>query len=108
MAKLELNDDNFVKAVLNAPGVVLVDFFAVWCGPCQAMKSVIAEIAAEELEGVTVGEVDIDQASELASKYVITSVPTFKIFKAGEVIDGWTGVETKAQLKKRLNKALGN
>jgi len=96
MAGTELNADNFEAKVLKSKDIILVDFFAEWCGPCQMMKPVLEELGF--------GAVDIDKDPDLASKYGVMSVPTFKIFKGGEVADEWTGVVTKAEIEERLEK----
>jgi len=69
-----------------ASGIVLVDFFAVWCGPCQAMKPILDEYAGQA-EDVKVLSVDVDQLADLASDYQVMSIPTFIIFKDGAAVD---------------------
>jgi thioredoxin 1 len=102
--EIAVNSENFKTEVLEAEGVVLVDFFATWCGPCMMMKPVIEQVL-EESEGLKVALVDIDQASDLASENGVMSVPTFKIFKNGEMVDEWTGAISKAEVAERVKKA---
>ena len=91
--------ENFQEEVLDAKQPVLVDMFATWCGPCKMMSPVIEELA-EEYEGqVKVGKVDIDADSELAAQYGIMSVPTFLVFKDGQISDKIIGAVPKEILK---------
>jgi thioredoxin 1 len=81
-----VSQDDFQSTVLDASGVVLVDFYAEWCGPCQGMLPVVEDLAANGPEGLTVVKVNIDDAPEVASEYGVMSIPTFKVFKDGEVV----------------------
>lgn len=97
--------ENFEKEVLKSDVPVLVDMFATWCGPCKMMAPVVEEIAGE-YEGIAkVGKVDIDQDSDLAARYSIMSVPTFLIFKNGEVVDKVVGGVPKDILTQAIEKA---
>ncbi|MCI5622588.1 MULTISPECIES: thioredoxin [Anaerostipes] len=97
--------ENFEKEVLQSDVPVLVDMFATWCGPCKMMAPVVEEIA-KEYEGIAkVGKVDIDQDSDLAARYSIMSVPTFLIFKNGEVVDKVVGGVPKDILTQAIEKA---
>ena len=96
--------ENFQEEVLDAKQPVLVDMFATWCGPCKMMSPVIEELA-EEYEGqVKVGKVDIDADSELAAQYGIMSVPTFLVFKDGQISDKINGAVPKEILKEAIDK----
>ena len=96
--------ENFQEEVLDAKQPVLVDMFATWCGPCKMMSPVIEELA-EEYEGqVKVGKVDIDADSELAAQYGIMSVPTFLVFKDGQISDKIIGAVLKEILKEAIDK----
>ena len=98
--------ENFQEEVLDAKQPVLVDMFATWCGPCKMMSPVIEELA-EEYEGqVKVGKVDIDADSELAAQYGIMSVPTFLVFKDGQISDKIIGAVPKEILKEAIDKVL--
>lgn len=90
-----LNNDNFETSV--SEGLVLVDFFAEWCGPCQMQMPIIEEFA-EETPDVHVYKVDIDESAKLAEKYSVMSIPTLIVFKDGEVKDAEVGVHNKLQL----------
>lgn len=104
MAKLEFTDQNFAKEVLNHPGVVLVDFWAPWCGPCQQQGPIIDELAEiEKYAQIKIGKMNIDENNETPSKYQIMSIPTILIFKNGEVEEQMVGVQQLEELEKKLN-----
>lgn len=96
MAVLEVNDTNFDELVKNND-TVLVDFYAVWCGPCKIMSPVVDEIA-EENPSVTVAKCDVDEAEELAMRFGIMSIPTIMVFKGGEAVETFIGVTTKEDI----------
>lgn len=98
MAKI-INSQEFDNTIKN--GVVVVDFFATWCGPCKMLTPVIDELSAE-LENVNFVKVDIDQSMDLAQKFRIVSVPTLKIFKDGEDVDTLVGFMPKEVLKSKV------
>ena len=101
MAKV-FTDQNFQQEVLNSQKPVLVDFWAPWCGPCQMMGPIIEELA-EELEGkVVVGKLNVDENPQMAQKYGIMSIPTLLIFKDGQVVEQFVGVQPKEVLKQVL------
>ena len=100
-----LTSENFKEEVLNSNEPVLVDFYATWCGPCKRMAPVLDELE-QEMEGAAkVYKVDIDKAGELAQQYRIMSVPTFMVFKNGEIADQVMGAVPKQLLKEKLNNA---
>ena len=76
---------------------MLVDFWATWCGPCRMLAPIVAEIA-EERDDVTVGKVNVDDESELAARYGVSSIPTVILFKDGKVSATSVGYRSKAQL----------
>jgi thioredoxin 1 len=108
MAEIILNDQNFENEVLKSDLPVLVDFWASWCGPCKMMGPIVEEVA-KDLEGkqVKVAKLNVDEAAMTAGKYNVMSIPTFKIFKGGEVVDEFVGVQTKEEIIKRLEKFIG-
>ena len=101
---IELTDANFDAEVLQSDVPVLVDFWAVWCGPCRAIAPHV-EALAEEYEGrLMVGKVNVDDASATAAQYRITSIPTLLLFSGGQVKDQIIGVRPKASLVEAVEK----
>ena len=98
MAKI-INSQEFDNTLES--GVVVVDFFATWCGPCKMLSPVIDELSGE-LENVNFVKVDIDQSMDLAQKFKIVSVPTLKVFKNGEEVDTLMGFMPKEVLKSKV------
>ncbi len=94
MAIIKLNLLNFSEKVLNNEGVVLVDFYADWCGPCKMLAPIIDEVAAENSD-LTVGKVNVDEAPELAQRFGISSIPTLLVFKNGSLVSQNVGYCTK-------------
>ena len=98
MAKI-INSQEFDNTIES--GVVVVDFFATWCGPCKMLSPVIDELSGE-LENVNFVKVDIDQSMDLAQKFKIVYVPTLKVFKNGEEVDTLMGFMPKEVLKSKV------
>lgn len=99
--------DNFNVEVLQASTPVLVDFYADWCNPCRMMGPVVAKIAEEYQGRVKVGKCNIDENMELAKDYHISSIPAFMIFKNGEPAATYVGSMPAAELKEKVEQALG-
>ncbi|HEX7586538.1 MAG TPA: thioredoxin [Patescibacteria group bacterium] len=98
----EFTDQNFDTEVLKSDKPVLVDFWAPWCGPCQAMGPIIEELSKEIADKAKVGKLNVDENSATASQYGIMSIPSIKIFKGGKVVNEFVGVQAKETLKKEL------
>lgn len=99
---IEFTDKNFKEEVLQSDKVVLVDFWAPWCGPCQMMGPIIDELATEIGEGFKIGKLNVDENSQSASDYGIMSIPAIKVFKNGQIVKEFTGVQNKESLKSEL------
>lgn len=104
MDYITLNQQNFDE--ITSKGVVLVDFWATWCGPCKMMAPNVEEIATEYKDKVTVGKVDVDECQELATRFGIMSIPTLIVFKDGEKKEVLVGYRLKMQIAQVLDKYL--
>ncbi len=103
---VQLSDDSFEADVLNASGLVLVDFWAEWCGPCKMIAPLLNDIAEEYAGQVTVGKLNIDQNDATPPKYGIRGIPTLLLFKDGAVADTKVGALSKTQLKEFIDNNL--
>ncbi len=94
-----VTDQTFASEVLEAPGPVLVDFWAEWCGPCKQIAPALEEISEELGERLTIAKVDVDDNPETPNKYGVRGIPTLIIFKGGEVAATKVGALPKNKLK---------
>lgn len=95
--------DNFKEEVLEKKGLVVVDFWASWCGPCKMLSPIIDELA-EEVDGVSFTKVDVDDNGSIAMDYQVTSIPTVMIFKDGELVERFAGFRPKAEIVEIIGK----
>lgn len=100
-----INIDNFENEVLKSEKVVLVDFFATWCGPCQMLAPVLEQISKEE-DSFDIAKIDIDEAQSLAIEQGIQVVPTMVIFKNGQAVDKMEGFYSKGEIISKVSKYL--
>ncbi|MBI2235004.1 MAG: thioredoxin [Micavibrio aeruginosavorus] len=97
-ASHKVSDANFESEVLKAAGPVVVDFWAEWCGPCKAMSPLVDELATELGQKLKVVKVNIDESPNAPTKYGVRGIPTFMVFKDGQVVDTRVGSMSKSQL----------
>jgi len=101
----EFSDQNFDAEVLKAAQPVLVDFWAPWCGPCRMIGPLVEELSKEYAGSVKVGKLNIDDSPNTAANYGVSSIPTIMIFKGGEVVERFVGVQPKKRLQEALDQA---
>ena len=103
MAVFDITKENFEQKVLASPVPVLVDFWAPWCGYCLRLGPAVAQVAAEEDGRLAVGELNIDDAPELAARYGISSIPTLILFKNGQACPPVVGPSGKGGIRAYLS-----
>ncbi len=103
MKPLTITDDNFENEVIKSDVPVLIDFWAVWCGPCKIIAPVVEQLAEEYNGKLKVGKLDVDNNQESSIKYGVRSIPTLLLFKNGEVKDTIIGAVGKQQIVQKIN-----
>ncbi len=98
----EFTDGNFKEQVANNPGLVVVDFWAEWCGPCRALAPVINELSSEYEGKAKIGKLNVDENPIVGSEFGITSIPAVLFFKNGQVVDKQIGAVPKSVLDKKI------
>jgi thioredoxin 1 len=101
---LEITNENFEKEVLTADKLVVVDFWAAWCGPCRMVGPVLEELSQEMSEKVKIVKVNVDENPELADKYQIRSIPTMIFFKNGKEAERSIGAAQKSVIAAKIEK----
>ncbi|MGH7325329.1 MAG: thioredoxin [Candidatus Rokuibacteriota bacterium] len=102
-ATLHLTEQNFDEALVAHSGLLMVDFWAEWCGPCRAIAPVLDELVQGSGGRLTLAKVNVDEHPGLAARYGIRSIPTLLFIKEGQVVDQVIGAVPKAQLQKKLD-----
>ncbi|WP_167957647.1 thioredoxin [Anaerosporobacter faecicola] len=95
-------DENFEKEALKCEQLVLVDFYADWCGPCKMMAPIVEELAEDFKDSAKIGKLNVDNSPATAAKYKVMSIPTMLLIKNGEVVDTVVGAISKAQLQEKI------
>lgn len=101
MSEITFTDQNFEAEVLEEKGPVLVDFWAPWCGPCQSMGPIIEELA-EEVKGIKIGKLNVDDNPVMAKKYNVMSIPTLIFFKEGKQTEQIMGLKSKEEIIEKI------
>ena len=99
----EFTDSNFSEEVSSSSIPVLVDFWAPWCGPCRQIAPMIEELSQENAGSVKIGKVNIDDNPSAAQQFGVSSIPTLMLFKGGEVVERFVGVQPKSRLQEALD-----
>jgi thioredoxin 1 len=102
----QLTDSNFESEVLSSEKPVLVDFWAVWCGPCKMVEPELEKLAEEKSEELRVGRLNVDDNRDIAIKYGITAIPTMILFKKGQVVKKLIGVMPKDKILTEISQFL--
>lgn len=103
MAEITITKQNFQEEVMQSSVPVLLDFWAVWCGPCKMIAPIVEELAEDYDGKLKVGKVNVDEESQLAAQFGIQSIPTLLVIKDGKTVDTAIGYRPKAQLEEMLN-----
>ncbi len=106
MSEITLDDKNFESEVINSNLPVLVDFWAVWCGPCKVLSPIVEEIGRDYEGKLKVGKVNVDENNSLAARYGIMSIPTLKFFKNGKLAGELIGAAPKSSIEQEIKKYL--
>jgi len=102
MGAKSVTDDTFAADVLASEKPVMVDFWAEWCGPCRAVSPILDQIATEHADKIDIVKLNVDENPNTAMEFNITSIPTMKVFKAGEVVKTVIGAKPKPALEAEL------
>lgn len=106
-AVTSVTNDTFETVVIQSSNLIMVDFWATWCGPCKIVAPVVEELAQEYAGKVNFAKVNTDENPDIASRFNIRGIPTLIFFKDGKVLDQIVGAVPKAQLKSKIDSFLG-
>jgi thioredoxin 1 len=106
MKPVEITDDNFEAEVIKSDKPVLIDFWAVWCGPCKLIAPIVEELAGEYDGKVKIGKLDVDSNQQTSIKFGVRSIPTLLLFKGGNLKDTIIGAVPKSKIVEKLNAVL--
>jgi thioredoxin 1 len=102
----EVSDSSFDGDILKSDRPVLVDFWAPWCGPCRSVAPLVDDLATQYKDRMKVAKINVDESSQVAMKYQVTSIPTFILFKGGEVADRVLGALPRSEFVKFIDRNL--
>ena len=100
---LEITDKNFEELVLKSDKLVMVDFFASWCGPCKILGPIVDELATDYAETAVIGKMNVETNALTPIKYDIRNIPTILFFKDGEIVDKQVGMLPKQSLSQKID-----
>lgn len=103
---MRVDEGSWDAEVMKAPGLVMVDFWAVWCGPCQMVAPIVEELATEYSGKVRVLKLNTDENPEIAGRYQVMSIPTIMFFKDGKPVEKLIGARPKRQFKEMIDSLL--
>ena len=103
---IKITDQNFEELVLKAKKLVIVDFWAEWCGPCKAIAPILDKISGEFSDNVLIGKVNVDEVKEVPVKYGIRSIPTLLFFHKGEIVRQEVGLQSEQALVDSINQII--
>ena len=98
MAELKITAENFENEVLRSEKPVLLDFYADWCGPCKMLAPVLHELAEEQADSLKVGQINVDEQTELAMRFGVSSIPMLAVIKDGKIVSKSVGYRPKADI----------
>jgi len=102
---IEITDDNFEQNVLKSDKLVVVDFWAEWCGPCRMVGPILEELAAENTN-IVIGKMNVDENPEVPTQMGIRNIPTLLFYKGGKVVNKFVGATSKSEYQKIINASL--
>ena len=106
MKTVEITDDNFETEVIKSDKPVLIDFWAVWCGPCKLIAPIVEELSTEYEDKVKIGKLDVDSNQQTSIKFGVRSIPTLLLFKDGKLEDTIIGAVPKSKIVEKLDAVL--
>ena len=106
MSEIILNESNFEQEVLNSELPVMVDFWAVWCGPCKVLGPIVEELSNDYSAKLKVVKINVDENNSLAGRFGIMSIPTLKFFKGGKIVGELIGAAPKPMIESEIKKYL--
>jgi len=105
---MNLNESNFQKEVIDANVPVLIDLWAPWCGPCNAMSPIMDELESEFKDRAKIAKINVDEQSELASRHGISAIPAFILYKNGAIKKMLVGIQTLSNLRKQIEDVIND